>query len=141
MKKIILALLGLFITSHLMAAESVKLDQFLPKLDSYRFTNHMVVIELTIQTNVLRIASNTDTSKRSASAMTWKAGKDWFVFVGKNQHVWAGDGNNGYWFLTATAHGATVKAMELADEAPPVEVAKRLPKAILRALPSRTLPH
>lgn len=135
MNKPVLYLLCLVSGGNLLGADLAKPGQFLTRPGTYRFTNDTLITALTLQTNVLKIESQTPASKATAAAASWQTGPGWFVYVGKDRRVWAFDGDQGCWLLSATALGATVKPMEKVTEAPPAAVAKRLPKTLREALP------
>ncbi|HYG36823.1 MAG TPA: hypothetical protein VEC99_18670 [Clostridia bacterium] len=134
MRNTIVLLLGLLCSLELFAAEPLIPETFLTSCGAYQHKDGNRSLELTIQSNKLRVTASDSSHNNSAETANWSAAKRWFVYVGKDMRVWAYDGHKELWLLKADPLGSEVTASANLQEQPPTVVLKRLPRALRKAL-------
>ena len=99
------------------------------------WTNAASESKLTIRSNVVQFANSNGPHGASTGINTWNPGQNWFVYRGNGMRVWAYDGNQGLWMLTATPFGSESSSIELLQEQVPAAVLSRLPDAVRKMVP------
>ncbi len=113
-----------------MASEPPVPETFITHFGVYHFTNNGAATELTVETNRVFVSASKGTSLTTASEGTWSPSRHWFVYIGKDWHVWAYDGAQGLWVVAADSVSSKMRSLAYLDEIPPDAVLKRLPKQL-----------
>jgi beta-lactamase regulating signal transducer with metallopeptidase domain len=124
-----------------MASESPGPETFITTFGVYHYTNFGTVRELTIQTNGVYLSASRWLLRSSADEWTWTAVGDWFVYIGKDWHVWAYDGAQGLCVMEADSRSSRTMPLGHLDEIPPDAVLKRLPKELRKTALENATPN